>query len=111
MTTYIPKQGDLLLIDLSPTRGHEQRGKRPVVVLSPEKYNAASGLMLVCPITTRIKHYPFEYPLPPSATLSGVALLDQLRSVDWQVRRSKKQGTVSKTWLTSATSILQLLLP
>jgi len=61
----IPDRGDVILLSFDPTLGHEQAGFRPAVVLSPEIYNKASGLCLVCPITTSIKGYPFE------ATLDG----------------------------------------
>lgn len=106
-----PKQGAILLLDLPPTQGHEQRGQRPVVVLSPEAYNAASGLMLVCPVTTGIKGYPFEYALPKDLGISGVALLDQVRYMDWQARSLEHCGSVSKNWLKKASALIQLLLP
>ena len=57
---YCPDAGDLIWIDLSPTVGHEQSGRRPALVLTSSKYNAASGLCVACPITSRVRGYPFE---------------------------------------------------
>ena len=89
---YVPDAGDLVWLDFDPQAGHEQAGHRPAVVLSPVAYNRRAGLALVCPITGRVKEYPFEVPLPAGAGLSGVILSDQLKSVDWRARRARKAG-------------------
>ena len=85
----VPDRGDVILVSFDPTLGHEQAGVRPAVVLSPALYNKASGLCLVCPITTKIKGYPFEVTLEGAKKTSGVALADQVRSIDWQARKIK----------------------
>lgn len=85
---YVPQRGDLAWLTLDPTLGHEQRGRRPVVVLSDGGYNRRTGLMVCCPITNRIKGYPLEVSLPPNVSVSGAALTDQLKSVDWRERRA-----------------------
>lgn len=72
-----------------PQSGHEQAGWRPALVVSPSLYNQASSLALLCPITSRIKGYPFEVPLPNDFTVSGVVLADQIRSLDWRARKAK----------------------
>jgi mRNA interferase MazF len=95
----IPDRGDVILISFDPTLGHEQAGFRPAVVLSPEYYNKASGLCLVCPITTSIKGYPFEVTLEGTKKTSGVALADQVRSIDWQARKIKIVDRISTTSL------------
>lgn len=82
---HIPHRGDLVWIDFSPQKGHEQANKRPAVVLSPKPYNMKSGLALMCPITSQIKNYPFEVPFATSK-LSGAILADQTRSFDWRAR-------------------------
>lgn len=84
---YIPERGDIVWLDFSPQAGHEQAGRRPALVVSPAAYNRASGLALVCPVTTRVKGYPFEVSLPPRREVSGVVLADQIRCVDWRARR------------------------
>ncbi len=83
---YVPARGDLVWLDFSPQQGHEQRGKRPALVLSPEEYNAKSGLALFCPITSKEKGYPFEVKVQKTNTITGVILADQVRSLDWKAR-------------------------
>ena len=61
---YIPRRGDAVWITLIPQAGHEQSGRRPAVVLSPEAYNASVGLALFCPVTSQIKGYPWEVRIP-----------------------------------------------
>jgi mRNA interferase MazF len=84
---YFPARGDLVWINFDPQAGHEQAGRRPALVISPVDYNARVGLVLVCPITSRVKGYPFEVSLPKDVSVSGVVLADQVRSVDWRARR------------------------
>ena len=95
----IPDRGDVILLSFDPTSGHEQAGFRPAVVLSPEYYNKASGLCLVCPITTNIKGYPFEVILDGAKKTTGVALSDQIRSIDWKARKIKIVDRISMTSL------------
>jgi mRNA interferase MazF len=76
----------LIWIDLSPTLGHEQSGRRPALVLTSSKYNAASGLCVACPITSRVRGYPFEVAMPDDAAVRGVVLADQARSLSWEKR-------------------------
>jgi mRNA interferase MazF len=106
----VPDRGDIILLSLDPTLGHEQAGFRPAVVLSPEIYNKASGLCLVCPITTSIKGYPFEVSLAGAKKTSGVALADQVRSIDWQARKIRIVDSISTTSLTSILAKVKPLL-
>ncbi|OQA25252.1 MAG: mRNA interferase MazF [Verrucomicrobia bacterium ADurb.Bin345] len=92
--SYCPKRGDVIWISLNPQAGHEQAGRRPALVLSPEQYNRKVGLALLCPITSQIKGYPFEVALPPGLMLSGVVLSDQLKSLDWRIRKAALIGSL-----------------
>ena len=108
MSLYVPARGDLVWLNFDPQAGHEQAGHRPALVLSPERYNAARGMMLCCPLTSRIKGYPFEVVLsrnPPS-----VVLADQVKSLDWRVRGAVKKGAVSKEALDEVLAKLGLLI-
>lgn len=87
--SYIPKRGDLVWMEFNPQAGHEQAGKRPALVISPERYNQKTGLLLACPITSHIKGYPFEVQLPPELSIQGVVLADQIKNLDWQVRKAQ----------------------
>jgi mRNA interferase MazF len=96
MAAYVPERGDVVWVDFSPTEGHEQAKHRPALVLSPSSYNERSGLMLCCPITSKIKPYPFVVPILGSPDVGGVALADQLRTLDWRARKTRKKGRVSE---------------
>ena len=87
---YIPERGDAVWITLLPRAGHEQSGRRPAVVLSPEAYNAKVGLALFCPVTGQIKGYPWEVRIPDGLAISGVVLADQVKSLDWRSRSAVK---------------------
>jgi mRNA interferase MazF len=83
---YIPRRGDAIWLNFNPQSGHEQAGRRPALVLSPEEYNRKTGLAIFCPITSQVKGYPFEVKLPAGLPVNGVVLADQVKSLDWQVR-------------------------
>lgn len=86
---YVPERGDAVWIDFSPQAGHEQAGRRPALVLSPAAYNRKVGLALFCPITRKVKQYPFEVLIPKGDQLKGVILSDQIKSLDWRVRKAE----------------------
>lgn len=90
---FVPEAGDIVWINFDPQAGYEQAGHRLAVVLSPAAYNGRVGLLLCCPVTTRIKGYPFEVAL--SGSPSRVALADQVRSFDWRKRKATKQGSAA----------------
>ncbi len=83
---YIPQRGDMVWITLNPQTGHEQSGRRPAVVISPRSYNSKTGLIILCPVTSQVKGYPFEVLLPPGLPVSGAILSDQVKSLDWRAR-------------------------
>lgn len=85
---YVPQAGDIVWLNFTPQAGH-----RPALVVSPAAYNAKTSLMICCPMTTQTKNYPFEVLVagePP-----GVVLADQVKSLDWRVRKAKRKGAVS----------------
>ena len=83
---YVPERGDAVFITLDPQAGHEQAGRRPALVLSPAAYNGRVGLALLCPITSQVKGYPFEVPIPAGSPVRGVVGADQVKSLDWRAR-------------------------
>tara|TARA_R110002073_G_scaffold153047_2_gene308003 strand:- start:1271 stop:1597 length:327 start_codon:yes stop_codon:yes gene_type:complete len=93
---YVPEAGDIVWLQFNPKAGHEQAGHRPALVLSPAKYNKI-GLMLCCPMTTKLKGYPFEVVIDGPQT--SAALADQVKSLDWKVRKAKRKGQVTSTEL------------
>ena len=84
---YIPQRGDLLWISLNPTEGHEQAGRRPVLVISPTEFNRFMRLAIMCVITNRIRgRQGFEVPLPSGLKTSGVILVHQVRCMAYRER-------------------------
>ena len=88
-TGPIPRRGDAVWIDVNPQSGSEQAGRRSAVVLSPGAYNGKVGLALLCPITSRVKGYPFEVAIPAGLDVRGVILADQVKSLDWRTRNAR----------------------
>ena len=86
---YVPQCGDAVWITLNPQAGHEQAGRRPAVVLSPQNYNSKVGLAILSPITNQTKGYPFEVLLPAGLPVAGAILSDQVKSLDWRVRNAE----------------------
>ena len=107
---YCPAAGDLVWVDLDSTRGHEQSGHRPAIVLTPREYNVRSGLCIMCPITSRARGYPFEVALSQAHAISGVILADQVRSVSWEKRYVKMAGAASIDLLDEVRERLAVLL-
>jgi mRNA interferase MazF len=92
VSRYVPEAGDIVWLHSDPQAGHVQAGHRPALVVSPATYNAKTGLMLCCPMTTQIKGYPFEVLIAgdrPSAVLS-----DQIKSLDWVARKASHKRKV-----------------
>ncbi|WP_306547404.1 type II toxin-antitoxin system PemK/MazF family toxin [Desulfobulbus sp.] len=85
MKQYIPKRGDIVWTDFDPTAGHEQKGKRPALVLSPEPFNKKMLLALVAPITSRVRGHAFEVSLQ-GQKVSGVVLCQQVKTIDFVER-------------------------
>lgn len=83
----VPDRGDLVWLAFTPQSGSEQAGGRPELLISPRAHNGKAGLALVCPVTTRIRGYPFDVRLPAGGRASGVVLADQLKSLAWRARK------------------------
>jgi mRNA interferase MazF len=91
---YVPQAGDIVWLNFTPQARHEQAGHRPALVLSPAAYNDKTSLMICCPMTTQIKNYPFEVLI--AGTPANVVLADQVKSLDWRVRKATRKGVVSR---------------
>lgn len=96
---YIPDAGDLIWLDFTPQAGREQAGRRPAVVLSPRRYNEKTRLAVVCPVTSHVKGYPFEVPVPPGLPVRGAILADHLKNLDWRQRQAQKAGKIPRATL------------
>jgi mRNA interferase MazF len=107
---YVPERGDMVWLSFTPQAGHEQAGRRPAVVLSPKAYNQKVGLAIFCPITSQIKGYPFEVRLPKGVGMMGVILSDQVKSLDWRVRKAEYIGALPEETINEVLAKLGLLL-
>jgi mRNA interferase MazF len=107
--SYTPRYGDAVWITLDPQAGHEQAGRRPALVISPENYNKKTGLAVFCPITGQIKDYPFEVPIPPGLTIAGAILGDQVKSLDWVSRDAQFICTIPNETISEVIQKLETL--
>ena len=103
-----PDAGDIVWLNFTPHAGHEQAGHRPALVLSPAAYNDKTGLMICCPLTTRIKSYPFEVPV--KGDRPSVVLADQVKSLDWRSRKALRKGRVSASELAEVRAKIRALI-
>lgn len=107
--TYCPKKGDVIWLDFDPQAGHEQAGRRPALIISGQRYNQVTGLAMVCPITTKVKGYPFEVGLTGTIT-TGVVLSNHLKSLDWKVRKAEFIEACPKLILEDVLAKIQAIL-
>jgi mRNA interferase MazF len=101
----------LVWLSFDPQTGREQAGRRPALVLSPRAYNERANVALVCPVTSRVKGYPFEVALPAGGPVTGVVLADQMRSLDWRQRQAELGGRVPVAVLGEVAAKVRALLP
>ena len=106
---YVPEAGDVVWLVFDPQAGREQAGRRPAVVLTPEGYNKKTNLLVCCPLTTQIKGYPFEV-LVEIDGVQSVILSDQVKSLDWKIRKAKYKNTVNPRTLTEVRAKVKSLL-
>ncbi len=105
----IPAMGDVVWLEFDPQAGHEQAGHRPALVISPAAYNGKSGLMVCCPMSTKIKGHPFEVVTEVDGVQSAI-LSDQVKSLDWRIRKAKKKASVSPEVLAHVRAKIKALL-
>ena len=89
MSAYIPEKGDFNTLSFDPQSGHEQKGRRPALVISNFIFNKATGLAILCPITNTNRRVPFHLPVPSSSSLTGFVMVEQVKSVDFNTRKAK----------------------
>ena len=109
MSGYVPESGDLVWLEFNPQAGHEQAGHRPAMVLSKRDYNRKTGLAVFCPVTSKVKGYPFEVAVL-GEKIEGVVLADQVKSLDWKVRKAKFIETVDDAVLREVVAKMVVIL-
>jgi mRNA interferase MazF len=106
---YVPQAGDIVIMDFDPQAGREQAKRRPGLILTDQRYNRASGLAVVCPLTSRRKPYPFALPVTVDE-LEGAVLVDQLKSMDWSARGAKFHSKMDRRLVNKVRQYIAVLL-
>ncbi len=106
---YVPRAGDIIWLDFDPQTGREQAKRRPALVVTEESFNRASGLAVVCPLTSRRKPYPFALPVVVDK-VEGSVLVDQVKSLDWSVRKAAFHSKAGSELLSKTRGYLEVLL-
>ncbi len=104
---YTPKQGDIVFVDFNPQKGHEQKGRRPALVVSGDVFNEKTGFVLACPITTKNNKFPLHISLPEDIATDGFVLTEHIRSIDFEARKVSFIENVSDNFLSSILNILE----
>ena len=105
----MPRAGDIIWLDFDPQAGREQAKRRPALVITDQSYNRASGLVIVCPLTSRRKPYPFALPVNVDQ-VEGAVLVDHPKSLDWAARKAAFHSKANAALLTKARTYLSVLL-
>ena len=106
MAAYIPRKGDFVALTFDPQSGHEQRGRRPALVVSNDLFNKATGLCIACPVTNTRRDFPFHVSIPEGQAVTGVVMVEQVRSIDYRSRGVRRIGTAAEPVLEEVLSIL-----
>jgi mRNA interferase MazF len=109
MTRYIPSKGDFIVLSFDPQSGHEQKGRRPAVVISNRLFNQHAGLVLVCPITNTARDFPFHIAVPKNSSLTGFIMVEQIKSVDYRSRKAKFIEKAAEETLNEVLAILDAI--
>lgn len=110
MADYIPRKGDLVSLTFDPQSGHEQRGRRPALIISNDLFNERTGLCMACPVTSRDRQYPFHVGIPVGAAVSGFVMVEQVKSVDFRARKARRLDRVPPSTVDEVLSILDACL-
>lgn len=105
---YVPRKGDFITLSFDPQSGHEQKGRRPALVISNDLFNKHTGLVIVCPITNTNRQIPFHLPISSSSSLTGFVMVEQVKSVDFAARKAKFVEKAPDQLLTDVLSIIDV---
>lgn len=106
MSAYVPRKGDFIVVSFDPQSGHEQRGRRPALVVSNDLFNRHTGLALVCPLTNTDRRFPFHVAVLDDPEVPGFVMVEQVKSIDFRARDAKRIGRASESLLDEVLAIL-----
>ena len=107
MSAYIPQKGDLIAVTFDPQSGHEQKGRRPALVVSNTLFNEQTRLAVVCPLTSTDRRYPFHVAITDLPNIQGFIMVEQVKSIDYRARKAKLIGKLPNYVLDTVLSILE----
>ena len=110
MKSYIPRKGDFITLTFDPQSGHEQKGRRPALVVSNTLFNKATGLAIVCPVTSKERGFPFHIPVGGNQDVSGFVMVEQVKSIDFRTREARYIGQAGKNLINEVLAILDACL-
>jgi mRNA interferase MazF len=110
MPGYIPRKGDFVTVTFDPQSGHEQKGRRPALIVSNDLFNRHAGLAIVCPLTHTDRGFPFHVPVLDNPDITGFVMVEQVKSIDFRARKAKRIGRASDELLDEVLSILDACL-
>lgn len=106
MKTYIPKKGDFIAVSFDPQSGQEQKGRRPALVVINTLFNDQTGLVIVCPLATTDRGYPFHVAVTGNPRVKGFVMAEKVKSIDYRARQAKGIGKASNDLLDEVLSLL-----
>jgi len=106
MKPYIPEKGDIIAVTVDPQSGHEQKGRRPTLVVSNTLFNEKTGLAFVCPLTRKDRGYPFHVAVTDNPRVKGFVMVEQVKSLDYRARKATRIGQASNDLFDEVLSIL-----
>ncbi|HLX09117.1 MAG TPA: type II toxin-antitoxin system PemK/MazF family toxin [Thermoanaerobaculia bacterium] len=106
MAAYVPAKGDLIALTFDPQAGHEQKGRRPALVISNDLFNQRTGLAIVCPITNTQRNFPFHVALPEESSVTGFVMVEQVKAIDHRARRARFLDKIPVRLLNEVLSLL-----
>jgi mRNA interferase MazF len=110
MPRYVPRKGDFIYLSFDPQAGHEQKGRRPALVVSNDLFNKATGLAMVCPVTNIDRNIPFHLAIPDTSSLTGFVMVEQIKSYDYTAREAGFIEKAPKRLLGDALAVLDVCL-
>jgi mRNA interferase MazF len=110
MKSYVPEKGDFITVSFDPQAGHEQKGRRPALVISNTLFNDRTGLALVCPVTGTRRDFPFHVAITDNPDVSGFVMVEQVKSIDFRARRVKRIGKATEAVLEEVLAILDAVI-
>lgn len=110
MARYVPNKGDFVVVTFDPQSGHEQKGRRPALVVSNTLFNQHTGLAIVCPVTNTNRNVPFHVPVPQGSALTGYIMVEQVKSIDFITRKAQFVSRAPKDTLSDVLGILDACL-